>query len=165
MENLFLFQNNFTRRLPVGISKLRGTELNFKLTSKYRLLSLTCVSDSQWDVIFSEGTIIFYAIAFSRDISKIFDYNNKYDFWTNWSNHNNARAINKRKLPQKLFHPIIVRLATDWLAMVWQENVSLFLEKRKKISIWKNWVVSNWIRNLRGTPTKKYSKYFRHVFP
>ena len=132
MENLFLFQNNFTRRLPVGISKLRGTELNFKLTSKYRLLSLTCVSDSQWDVIFSEGTIIFYAIAFSRDISKIFDYNNKYFFWTNWSNHNNARAINKRKLPQKLFHPIIVRLATDWLAMVWQENVSLFLEKWKK---------------------------------
>ena len=80
MENLFLFQNNFTRRLPVGISKLRGTELNFKLTSKYRLLSLTCVSDSQWDEIFSETTIIFYAIAFSRDISKIFAHNNNFDF-------------------------------------------------------------------------------------
>ena len=78
-----IFQYNFTRSLPEGVSKLRGTELNFKLTSKYRLLSLTCVSDSQWDVIFSEGTIIFYAIAFSRDISKIFDHNNKYDFWTN----------------------------------------------------------------------------------
>ena len=49
----------------------------------YRLLSLTCVSDSQWDKIFSEGTIRFDAIAFSRDISKIFDHNNKYDFWTN----------------------------------------------------------------------------------
>ena len=80
MENLFLFQNSFTRRLPVGISKLRGTELNFKLTSKYRLLSLTCVSDSQWDEIFSETTIIFYAIAFSRDISKIFAHNNNFDF-------------------------------------------------------------------------------------